>query len=108
MKNRFNSSLSIISIALFAFALICFVISTISANTIYRSVVANDTAIGDFTTRPLVSIPMLLAAISVITCLITGLVSIIRFKERSPWLIIPVIISSILVIMVISELIFQH
>lgn len=108
MSVKFKSKLSWASIVLFVLVIVCFVISTISANTIYTSVVANDTAIGDFTARPLVSVSMLLAGIFALTSLATGLFSISKFKERSVWVFIPVIISGLLVLMTIAELIIQH
>lgn len=108
MGVKFKSKLSWASITSFALIVVCFSISTVSANTIYSSVMSNDTAIADFSSRPLVSVSMLLAGLFALTSLIAGLVSIIKFKERSVWVFVPVVISGLLVLMTVTELIFQH
>ena len=104
---KFKSKISWVPLVSFGLAIVSFVISTLSANTIYVSVTADDTLISDFTTRPLVSIPMLLAGLAALVAVVTGLVAIIKFKEKSLLVWIATIISSLLVLMTVAELIFQ-
>ena len=107
-KRGFRSKLSWVPIISFFLVLVSFVISTLSANTIYANVTADDTLITDFTTRPLVSIPMLLAGLAALVAVVTGLIVIIKFKEKSVLVWIATIISSLLVLMTLAELIFQR
>ena len=104
---KFKSKISWVPLVSFALVIVSFVISTLSANTIYVSVTADDTLISDFTTRPLVSIPMLLAGLAALVAVVTGLVAIIKLKEKSLLVWIATIISSLLVLMTVAELIFQ-
>lgn len=104
---KFKSKLSWVPVVSFALVIISFVISTLSANTIYTNVTADDTPVTDFSTRPLVSVPMMLAGVFALVAVATGLITIIKYKERSVWVFVATIISSLLVLMTIVELIFQ-
>lgn len=107
MKLKSITVFGSVPIISFLVVLAGFVISTISANTIYANVSSADTLISDFSTRPLVSIPMMLAGLAALVAVVTGLVAIIKFKEKSLLVWIATIISSLLVLMTVAELIFQ-
>lgn len=61
-----------------------------------------------FFSNPILTIPILLAATSGIAAFITGLISIVRRKERSISVYLAVTLGLIVLVFVLGEIIFPH
>jgi len=104
---KFKSKLSWAALVGFGLVVACFITSTISANTLYTGVTNSDSLVADFSSRPLVSIPMLIAGVAALATLTAGMLAIIKFKERSALVIAATVIATLIVVMTLLELIFQ-
>lgn len=51
--------------------------------TLYKGVTAGNNILEDLSNRPLLAIPMLLAMLSGIMAFVTGLIALIKYKERA-------------------------
>ncbi|MBI4093100.1 MAG: hypothetical protein HY420_04210 [Candidatus Kerfeldbacteria bacterium] len=72
--------------------------------TFYKSVTAGDTILEDLTLRPFLAIPMLLGVASAIAAFVTGLIAIIKHKERAILVYISTALGALLLVFVIGDL----
>jgi len=77
-------------------------------NSLYKSVPAGSSIIEDIARRPALALTMLAGMLAGISAFITGLVAIIRHKERAPFVYISTIIGMLLILFLIGEIMFPH
>lgn len=82
---------------------ILFVIGTSLANTLYASVPAGGTILKDIVARPALSLTMLIGMAAGILACITGLIAILKEKERSFLVFIAAAIGALLIIFLAAE-----
>ena len=87
---------------------VLFVIGGSLANSLYKPVPAGDTILEDIIGRPALALTMLIGIASGILALITGLIAIIRQKERAIPVYLATIIGALLVFFLIGEFLFPH
>lgn len=85
-----------------------FIIGSIFVNTLYEAVPASDTLLGDLINRPSLSIPMLLGFASGISAFITGLIAVVRHKERAILVFASTLVGAFLIAFLLGELLFPH
>ena len=73
-------------------------------STFYKGVEAGDTIFKDMTARPLIAFPMLLGMLSGIMAFVTGLIAIIKHKERAVLVYISTAIGALLLLFLIGDL----
>ena len=87
---------------------ILFVIGSIFANTVYKNVAAEDTALLDLNSRPGLAYSMFLGMLCGVGAFVTGLLAIFGSKERSILVYIAAAVGGFLLLMLAGELIFTH
>lgn len=97
-----------IAVLLMFFWPVLIIIGALLANGIYFGVEAGNSLIEDFSKRPLLGISMLSAMFFGITSFSMSLIALIRNGERSLLSLFALLISSILVLLLIGELLFEH
>jgi hypothetical protein len=75
---------------------------------LYESVPAGDTILEDITLRPALALTMLAGMVSGVSAFVTGLIAIIRQKERAVLVYIATLVGAFLTIFLLGELIFPH
>ena len=75
---------------------------------LYESVPAGNSILEDIAGRPALASTMLAGNISGISAFITGLIAIIRQKERAPLVFVATIIGALLILFLIGEILFPH
>jgi hypothetical protein len=95
------------SIILIPAMVILIFVGTSLANSLYESVPAGDTFFEDIITRPLLAISMLVGFGSGISAFVTGLISIIKQKERAVLVFISTLIGAVVTFFVITQIIFS-
>ena len=85
-----------------------FIIGTSFTNSLYQSVPAGDTILADLAVRPMLALTMLSGMLAGILAFITGLVDIVRKKDRAVLVYIASLIGALLVIFLSGELLFPH
>ena len=75
---------------------------------LYESVPAGGTILKDIAVRPALALTMLSGMVSGISAFVTGLVAIIRQKERAILVYGATLIGALLIIFLLGELIFPH
>ena len=85
-----------------------FIIGTSFTNSIYKSVPAGGTILADIAERPVLALTMLAGMAAGILAFITGILAIIRKKEKAVFVYIASIIGAFLVIFLIGEILFPH
>ena len=78
------------------------------ADSLYKSVPSGETILDDIIKRPALSLTMLAGMLSGILGFISGLMAIIRKKDRSVLVYISSIIGALFVIFLIGEFLFPH
>ncbi|HLM84256.1 MAG TPA: hypothetical protein VK254_03555 [Candidatus Bathyarchaeia archaeon] len=96
------------SIGLIAVLLFLFSAGASLASFFYKSVPAGNTLLADIVARPILAISMLLAMLSGVLSFITGLVAIIKQKERALLVYISVAIGALLILLLLGEFLFPH
>ena len=96
------------SVGLILVMLVLFFVGTSLADTIYESVTAGGTVIADIIARPALAISMLVGFGAGISALVTGLISIIKQKERGVLVYISTLAGAALTVFLILEFIFPH
>ncbi len=71
--------------------------------TFYENVTAGDTIFEDMTLRPFLAIPLVLGWISGIAAFITGLVAMIKHKERALLVYISTLLGALLLLFIIGD-----
>ena len=87
---------------------ILFAIGSSFADTIYESISSGDTILDDISGRPALAITMLAGMAAGISAFITGLISIIKKKERAILAYISTIVGAGLILFLIAEFAFPH
>ena len=77
-------------------------------NLLYESVPASNSILEDIAGRPALAITMLAGNVSGISAFVTGLIAIIRQKERAPLVFVATIIGALLILFLIGEILFPH
>lgn len=87
---------------------VLFFIGTSFTNSLYKSVPAGNTILEDLLNRPALSLTMLMGMASGISAFITGLLAIIKYKERALLVYISTLIGALLILLLFGEILFQH
>lgn len=74
-------------------------------NTLYQSVTAGNGLIDDLTKRPALAVSMLTGIGAGITSFITGLIAIVKRKERALLVYLSTLIGALLILFIIGDLI---
>jgi hypothetical protein len=85
-----------------------FIIGTSSTNLLYQSVPAGGTILADIAARPALALTMLAGMAAGISALITGLLAIIRQRERAPLVYVSCFIGALLVFFLAGEMLPPH
>lgn len=96
------------SVGLILAMLAFFVIGSSLPNTLYESVPAGESILRDNVTRPALALSMLAGFGAGISALVTGLVSVIKQKERGVLVYFSTLIGAGLTIFLILEFVFPH
>lgn len=75
---------------------------------LYESVPAGGTILKDIAVRPALALTMLAGMVSGISAFVTGLIAIIRQKERALLVYGATLIGALLIMFLLGELIFPH
>ena len=87
---------------------ILFIIGTSFPNSLYKSIPAGDTILTDIAWRPALALTMLAGMVAGISAFITGLLAIIRHKERALLVYVSSSIGALLVLFLTGEILFPH
>lgn len=87
---------------------VLFFIGASSTNILYASVPAGNTIFEDIAQRPALALAMLAAFISGISAFITGLIAILKQKERAPLVYVAVAVGTLLMFFLIGEISSPH
>ncbi len=87
---------------------ILFVIGSSLASSMYDSVAAGGTILADISARPVLALTMLAGMAVGISGFITGLLAIIKHKEKAFLVYLSTLIGGLFVIYLIAELAFPH
>jgi Na+/melibiose symporter-like transporter len=85
-----------------------FVIGTSFTNSIYKSVPAGGTILADIAVRPALALTMLAGMAAGISAFITGLLAIIRQKERALLVFVSSLIGALLLLFLAGEIFSPH
>ena len=85
-----------------------FILGTTLSSTVYDSVSSGETIWADISGRPGVSIPMLTGFACGIAAFVTGLIAVIKQKERSLLVYAAVILGAVLIVFLAGEIISPH
>ena len=96
------------SLALAAAMPVLFFIGMSFTTLLYESVPAGGTILKDIAIRPVLALTMLSGMVSGISAFVTGLIAIIRQKERAMLVYGATLIGALLIIFLLGELIFPH
>ena len=96
------------SLGLFTAMILLFFIGTSLASFIYQSVPAGNTILEDIALRPALALAMLVGIVSGISAFITGLMAIVRQKERSRLVYATTTLGALLILFLLGEFIFPH
>ena len=98
-----KTSLGKWSLALLIAMPLLILIGTSFANTLYKSVPAGGTILADIVSRPALALTALAGMLAGVLAFITGLIAIIRQKERAILAYIVTVIGGILTVFIIAE-----
>lgn len=87
---------------------ILFLIGSSLANSLYESVASGSTLLDDIANRPALAISMLIGFGSGIAAFITGLVAIIKQKDRAILVYLATIVGAGLIVFLFLEIVFPH
>jgi hypothetical protein len=96
------------SVGLILAMFVLFVIGSSLTNSLYESVPAGGTILKDIVSRPVLAISMLVGMASGISALVTGLVAIIKRKERAILVYASTLVGAALTLYLIAEFMFPH
>ena len=103
-----NKALGWWSVGLIIAMPLLFLIGGSLTNTLYESVQSGDTIFADIAARPALALLMLAGMGAGISAFITGLVAIIRHKERGVLVFISTVIGALLILFLFAEILFPH
>jgi hypothetical protein len=96
------------SIGLIVAMVLLFILGSSFTNSIYKSIPAGRTILADIIARPALALTMLAGMVAGISAFITGLLAIIRQKERALLVYISSSIGALLVLFLVGEILFPH
>ena len=96
------------SVGLIVAMVVLLVVGMSLPNTLYKSVPAGGTILKDIGARPGLALSMLAGFGAGIAAFITGLISIIRRKERSLLVYLSTLVGAGLIIFLLAEIMFPH
>jgi hypothetical protein len=96
------------SLGLIAAMPVLFFIGMSFTNLLYESVPAGNSILEDIARRPALALTMLAGNVSGISAFITGLIAIIRQKERALLVFVATVIGALLILFLIGEILFPH
>ena len=96
------------SVALIVLMPVLFFSGSSFTNSIYKSVPAGDTILADIGARPVLALTMLSGMAAGIAAFITGLLAIIRQKERAFLVYLSTLVGALFVVYLAGELISPH
>jgi len=96
------------SVGLILAMFILFFIGSSLTNSLYESVSSGSTIIEDIVSRPFLVISMLVGFSAGISAFVTGLIGIIKLKERSVLVYMATIIGALLIVILVGEVLFPH
>ena len=85
-----------------------FLLGSSFTNSLYKSVPSGDTILADIVVRPALALTMLAGMVSGIMAFITGLLAIIRKKERAIFVFLSSLIGALLVLFLVGEALSPH
>ena len=103
-----KSNLGKWSVGLIVAMFILFFVGISMTDTLYESVSAGGTILKDIVSRPVLAISMLAGMASGISALVTGLVAIIKRKERAILVYVSTLVGAALTLYLIAEILFPH
>lgn len=96
------------SMGLIAVMAILFVIGPSLSDSLYESVPAGSTILADIAARPALALSMLAGMAAGISALVTGVLAILKQKERALLVYLSTVIGGILTLYLIAEFAFPH
>ena len=96
------------SVGLIIMMPILFVVGSSFSDSLYESVSAGRTILADIVTRPFVALTMLAGMASGISAFITGLIAILKQKEKALLVYVSTLIGGLLILYLIAEIAFPH
>jgi hypothetical protein len=87
---------------------ILFIIGWSFTNSLYPSISAGETILADIAARPALALTMLAGMLAGISSFITGLLAILRQKERAILVYVSTVIGAFFIVFLISEILFPH
>lgn len=87
---------------------ILFVIGSSFSNTLYESVPAGGSILADIADRPALALTMLAGMAAGVSAFITGLIAIIKSKERTILVYVATIVGAALIVFLIGEFSSPH
>ena len=87
---------------------ILFVFGTSFSSSLYESVSAGRTILADIASRPLVGLTMLAGMAAGISGFITGLLAIVKHKEKALLVYVSTVIGGLLILFLVIEFAFPH
>lgn len=107
-KKMLKTKLGKWSCALVALMLVLFIFGISLTDTLYRSVPAGGTIMGDVAARPALALSMLAGMLAGCMAFITGVIAVIKNKERSFLVYISATIGGLLMYLLLGELVVPH
>ena len=96
------------SVGLIAVMAICFIIGPMLSDTVYESIPAGNTILADITARPALALTMLAGMAAGVSSFVTGLLGLIRQKDKTLLVYLSTVIGGLLTLYLIAELAFPH
>ena len=103
-----KSNLGKWSVGLIVAMFILFFVGMSFTNTLYESVPAGGTLLKDIVSRPVLAISMLAGMASGISAFVTGLITILKRKERAVLVYASTLVGAALTLFLIGEILFPH
>lgn len=87
---------------------VLFVIGSSFTNTLYESVPSGETIFAEISNRPALAITMLAGFAAGISAFITGLIALIKQKDRAILVYGATVVGALLIVFLIGEIVFPH
>ncbi len=71
--------------------------------TFYKGVEAGDTIVQDLTIRPFLAIPALLGMLSGLLAFVTGLIALMKFKDRAVLVYVSTLLGALLLLFIVGD-----
>ena len=87
---------------------VLFVTGTFFTNSLYPSVPAGNTIMEDLAARPALALSMLAGMIAGVSAFITGVLAIVRHKDRTLLVVASSVVGALVVVFLTGEFLFPH